>query len=322
MDQMNNDAIAESAEEYLEHHGIMGMKWGRWNAETRARYLGVGRKLGSAVSKKVSQVGDSASRGAALAAKHASKVATSAKNAVKVKAANAAEAKKLKREKKVEVEEQRKELGMSKAKYDKLREQTLKSHDPRVVEKGMRTLTDEELNTKIKRLQTEETISKMANAQEMRRHDEHKARNQALAANPLVKLAKGALEKKLDVKGKDDKKGDKKGDDGNNDDGGSTTEPNNTGKGKSEKESKEGKSGYKNSTANASTPSTQKAASYTYPPDGIKFPKQLTGTVAKMASEKVSSSKVKEAAERGKAYVDKDVIDVTPINASSYRSKS
>ena len=28
---------------YLAHHGIKGMQWGRWNAETRARYTGSGR---------------------------------------------------------------------------------------------------------------------------------------------------------------------------------------------------------------------------------------------------------------------------------------
>ena len=222
MNQMNSDALVERTEAYLEHYGIRGMKWGQWNSETRARYLGLGRKLGSAVSKKVGQAGDAATRGAALAKKHAAVAAVNAKNAAKAKVSEAKEARKAKRQQKDEIEAQRKELGMTKAKYEKLREQTLKSHDPRIVEKGMHTLTDDELNTKISRLQKEETISKMANAKETRKHQENQARNQAIASNPLVKLGTGLAEKKmkqvlgLDKKGKDDK-GDK-GDKGDNGD--------------------------------------------------------------------------------------------------------
>ena len=38
----------DESEWYLEHFGVKGMHWGVWNAETRARYLGLlGPKRGS-----------------------------------------------------------------------------------------------------------------------------------------------------------------------------------------------------------------------------------------------------------------------------------
>lgn len=34
-------------DDFLNHHGIIGMKWGKWNEETRARYLGGKRRRAS-----------------------------------------------------------------------------------------------------------------------------------------------------------------------------------------------------------------------------------------------------------------------------------
>jgi len=171
MNQMTSDALEVGLDTALSHHGTKGMKWGVWNAETRAKYLGT--KI-AATAKKVKTASGNLSK--------------TAKKEISSKASEIQKTRQEKKERQREIEEQRKVLGMPKSKYDKLRETTLKSHDPRIVEKGMQTLTDEELNQKIKRLQSEEIISKMATSKEARRQAEAKARNEALSANPLVKL--------------------------------------------------------------------------------------------------------------------------------------
>jgi hypothetical protein len=38
----------EDGSEALLHYGVKGMKWGRWNAETQARYNGLGKSMVSA----------------------------------------------------------------------------------------------------------------------------------------------------------------------------------------------------------------------------------------------------------------------------------
>lgn len=43
--------FADGSEAYLEHHGIKGMKWGVWNAETRARYAHTVKESGKAALK-------------------------------------------------------------------------------------------------------------------------------------------------------------------------------------------------------------------------------------------------------------------------------
>lgn len=67
----------------LYHSGTKGMRWGVWNAETRARYLGRPAKKALAVGKKV---GQSVSRQAAKAKKFAGEQATKAKKAAVTKA--------------------------------------------------------------------------------------------------------------------------------------------------------------------------------------------------------------------------------------------
>jgi len=166
--ELMNDEIGS----YLEHHGIKGMKWGVRNAETLRKYglsklSTVKAKLGSTldVGGKIRKVSDS---------RKAKKAADKAKKA--------------------ELRAQRKELGMKKSEYDKLRETTLKSHDPSVVAKGMRTLTDEELKVKIRRLQEEDKIAKMASSQQVAKAAVRKTRNEALNNNPLVKMGTSVLQ--------------------------------------------------------------------------------------------------------------------------------
>jgi hypothetical protein len=184
-------------DEALEHHGIKGMKWGVRNQETLRKYglIGSAKKKTSAVAGALSSKVSSA----------ASAASSKAVNAAVGRIENARAKKLHKRQQKIELAQQRKELGMKKKDFDKLRETTLKSHDPRVVAKGMHTLSDEELKLKIKRLQEEEKISKMATSRAKGQYDVKKARNDALNANPVVSLGKdvasGFLKKSIDELG-------------------------------------------------------------------------------------------------------------------------
>lgn len=161
------DALQKKAEEYFEHSGVKGMRWGKWNDETKRKY-GIGvkkRQLRSKLAEKISSASNTA------------------KETI-VKKYN--DEKDLRKELKV----QRKQLGMSRRDFDKLRKNTLKSHDPEVVARGMHTLSDDELKEKIRRLQDEDKIAKMASTRK-------KNRNEALSANPLVKLGSNVVEEAI-----------------------------------------------------------------------------------------------------------------------------
>lgn len=53
-----NYIVIRTSDDHLEHHGILGMRWGVWNDETRARYTGEGKmrtdiESDSSVTKRV-----------------------------------------------------------------------------------------------------------------------------------------------------------------------------------------------------------------------------------------------------------------------------
>ena len=281
--EIATNQIFEDGEASLEHHGIQGMKWGIWNAETRARYVGVPRRAGKALQKKLSSASDSVAKGA---------------NAVKAKAGEKVAARKqAKVEKKAQKEElaqQRKELGMTRAKYNELREQTLKSHDPRVVERGMQTLTDKELNAKIERLKKEETISRMAADQATRRHQENRARNEAIQSNPLYKIGKDVLYKKIGISGKGNK--DKK---SKKDKSEYSEEPESSG------DTKQGKNKQKNQSNQSSTStSTTSAQRSPQPYSGKGYKEQVRKAVRSSAFDStVNSSASRSAAARGEKRI-------------------
>ena len=266
----------------LEHHGIKGMKWGVWNAETRAKYLGGVKKF---TKKKVSE----------------------AKEAHEAKQKERTEAKAAKKQAREDVKAQRKELGLTRAKYNELRETTLRSHDPKVVAKGMQTLTDAELDQKLERLKKEDQITKMYLDQTTRKHQEHKARNEAIKANPLYDIGMKALKKA--TKGLiDDSKKDKK---------------------KKDDESNENQVQNESRVQNASPKKQKKQSKGTESNRGRGV--GVRGMKWKVVeNEYVSSSAAKSAATRGERLLSDgtikaqvlEVIDVNPVSTSSARSEA
>lgn len=126
----------EENEDYLQHYGVMGMKWGVRNAETQARYAGANRAK-KAISKAASKT-----------AKAAGNVTSSAKKKLKNRIQTYRENKKI-----------AKSLGYKKvSEYKQARLMALYSHDPATVARGMKTLTDKELANKVKRLSEEKKI--------------------------------------------------------------------------------------------------------------------------------------------------------------------
>lgn len=151
-------------EDYLSHHGVKGQKWGVRNAETLRKYAGpTGRQKTVDTSKKLSSVGRFVAAGAARLGRRVSERHANRK----------------------EVKAIAKSLGVNRRKmaaFKRLRTQTLRSHDPAVVERGMHTLTDSELNLKIQRLNTEKQVSDLVAAR----------RNAALETNRKVEEARAA----------------------------------------------------------------------------------------------------------------------------------
>lgn len=136
----------------LEHYGVMGMKWGVWNAETaRKRTGGSGGKF-----------------------KRVKKAAASSVRSIRERRAAAKETKQIAQEQAIKV-------GQMKS-FSALRKKTLASHDPEVVEKGMHTLTDAELSAKISRLSQEKVIRDLANNKRQGVAETRRKQEEALAA--------------------------------------------------------------------------------------------------------------------------------------------
>lgn len=156
---MNNDELA--------HHGIKGMKWGVWNAETAARYAGA---IGRAIKKNTKKLTNAVSENRKERKRERERIK-------EIEKQNKKDRKIKQMERKAFDKETRKKYHLSSKKYNELRKKTLDSNDPNVVKKGMHLLTDEELNNKVNRLQKENQIVNLAHLQEKNKADRMKAIN-------------------------------------------------------------------------------------------------------------------------------------------------
>lgn len=196
----------ETNEDFVSHAGVKGMHWGVWNEETRRKRMGgtrhrtvknagsnVGRKLGpyaSRAARLAGNVGRGVGKAASVAgkgtAKLAKKVGTAAAQKTKAAVKDFYNAQMEKRQQRKTTNELMDAQGIdSKRKreaFEKLRKQTLRSHDPAVVEKGVHTLTDSELSAKIKRLEAEQKVKGIAKKERDDRADSMKRLEEARKA--------------------------------------------------------------------------------------------------------------------------------------------
>ena len=163
-------------DDYLAHYGVPRMKWGVRNAETLRKYAGPkGRTSKSKKETIRSRIG---SVGSTLKTKAVSSARTRIENRRQVNRLY----------KENSTEKGRKE-------FDRLRKKTLRSHDPSVIERGMHTLTDSELDIKIERLNKEQKVrdlvqsNKASNADlRVKQENAKKAAREAKAASLPAKL--------------------------------------------------------------------------------------------------------------------------------------
>lgn len=201
-----NFAESMNDQNAIEHHGIKGMRWGVRNTETLRKYgllkgASKGRdavkKTANAIAISLKAAGGTVKKASAATVASVKKTASAKASAVKNVAAKKVQAEADKRVKKKEAAKQeaeyRKELGMSKRQFEKLREKTLKSHDPSVIAKGMHTLTDAELKAKIQRLETEGKVAKMATVQKQDRAATRKAQFEAIKSSPVYDIINAPL---------------------------------------------------------------------------------------------------------------------------------
>lgn len=153
----------ERQDDYLQHYGVVGMKWGVRNAETQRKYAGGKGRKKSSSAKKVSASSAVKSRISSGAARVKGSVAD------KIDQAKAERAR-------------REETGLSRKDYNKLRTKTLRSNDPAEVVKGMSTLTDKELSTKLDRLTLEKQLRDLSADVTIKESSAAKAKEEALRA--------------------------------------------------------------------------------------------------------------------------------------------
>lgn len=169
-------------DDFLEHHGTLGMKWGVWNSETAARYLG---KAGNYAKRAISR--------AATKQKEKLDAARAKQKEASEKRKNERQEASIRKQEQKQFDKQtRKTYHLSAKEYNRLRETTLNSNDPSVVRKGMHLLTDKELDDKISRLEREAKIVRLATDKEKADAKVKQERREARQKTLGYKVAKEA----------------------------------------------------------------------------------------------------------------------------------
>lgn len=172
------DYLNDYSEDYLAHYGVKGMRWGIRNAETMRKYYGGSRRG----LKKASTLAKTGARTTGrIIGSGVRKTGVAISKGVKRAFTTIDEHHDINKE----VNRLRKDSASSRRgrkEFDKVRNRTLRSHNPEIIALGLHTLTDRELDNKINRLEREKKVRDMASAQVQSRYDSAKKREDAIKA--------------------------------------------------------------------------------------------------------------------------------------------
>ena len=170
-----NFSFDPDRDEYIEHYGTPGMKWGVRNAETLRKYAGPKgtRKAGTSEGIVETAINARPRPIKEFRAQAVSKIKNWSESRKMAKSYSGTGRNKQKRYKE----------------FMKTRATTLRAHDPALVVKGMHTLTDSELTAKIARLESEKKVRDIATAKVTSEADAKVKRETAVKAEKERKAA-------------------------------------------------------------------------------------------------------------------------------------
>lgn len=183
--------FSDDRSEWLEHHGVKGMKWGVRNSDTLRKYSGPTGNSPRAIVDKIKKNGPHP--------------LASVKNQLIKRAKAAKESNDLATQQVGNRFVNRKQYKA----FMKTRQATLRAHDPDLVAKGMHTLTDSELTAKIARLEQEKKVRDLAEAKSrtetnraISAENYKKAKNDAKASSIGAKLLTSTYNATVNYAGK------------------------------------------------------------------------------------------------------------------------
>lgn len=193
-------------DDYLAHHGVLGMKWGVRNAETLRKYArSFGNRFKKDTEKKPGSGKDAVGGVIDKFGRNASKKVQGVGKKVSRKISES------RRERRTEKSRAEK-AGMTPKEYRKtaetneeLRRKALSSNNPKDVVSGLHTMTDQEVQDKLRRLVNEQKIKEISSeqaktAKELVKETVKKAATDRILkplVNDAADMAKDALKKRI-----------------------------------------------------------------------------------------------------------------------------